>query len=113
MLAPMIDGIGLIPRCTKKGLYLPYNKILKNILKVPVITAGRMDDPDRASNAIINGQTDMVALGRPLLADADIPNKIRADRLRRFVHVFLVRMDVWVDCKTSLPFLRRRPCSRA
>ena len=71
------------PMYQEKGLYLPYNKILKNILKVPVITAGRMDDPDRASDAIINGQTDMVALGRPLLADADIPNKIQADQVEK------------------------------
>jgi 2-enoate reductase len=71
------------PMYQEKGLYLPYNKILKSILKVPVITAGRMDDPDRASDAIINGQTDMVALGRPLLADAFIPNKIQASQIEK------------------------------
>lgn len=71
------------PMYQEKGLYLPYNKILKSILKVPVITAGRMDDPDRASDAIINGQTDMVALGRPLLADAFIPNKIQASKIEK------------------------------
>jgi 2-enoate reductase len=69
------------PMYQEKGLDLPYNKILKSILKVPVITAGRMDDPDRASDAIAQGMTDMVALGRPLLADASIPNKIRAEQV--------------------------------
>ncbi|WP_283657602.1 hypothetical protein [Paenibacillus sp. RC343] len=34
------------PMYQEKGLYLPYNKILKTILKVPVITAGRLDNPD-------------------------------------------------------------------
>ncbi|NDL61803.1 oxidoreductase [Acerihabitans arboris] len=71
------------PMYQVKGLYLPYNQILKRILRVPVITAGRLDDPDLASQAIRDGQTDMIALGRPLLADADIPNKIRAGHPER------------------------------
>ena len=68
------------PMYQEKGLYLPFNEILKNILKVPVITAGRMEDPELASSAIASGKTDMIALGRPLLADAEIPNKILADK---------------------------------
>lgn len=68
------------PMYQKKGMYLPYNAILKKALKVPVITAGRMDDPDRASSAIREGKTDMIALGRPLLADPKLPNKIKEDR---------------------------------
>lgn len=67
------------PMYQEKGLYLPYNEILKKALKVPVITAGRMEDPELASDAIYEGKTDMIALGRPLLADAEIPNKILAD----------------------------------
>jgi len=68
------------PMYMKKGLYLPYNEILKNNLKVPVITAGRMEDPELASDAVLSGQTDMIALGRPLLADSEIPNKIMAGK---------------------------------
>jgi len=68
------------PMYQKKGMYLEYNEILKKALKVPVITAGRMEDPELASEAILQGKTDMIALGRPLLADAEIPNKIMADK---------------------------------
>ena len=64
------------PMYHEKGMYLPYNEILKTVVDVPVITAGRMENPDLASEAIRKGQTDMIALGRPLLADPDIPNKI-------------------------------------
>nr|WP_238808178.1 FAD-dependent oxidoreductase [Paenibacillus sp. EKM212P] len=71
------------PMYQEKGLYLPYNKILKTILKVPVITAGRLDNQDLASKAIREGKTDMIALGRPLLADADIPNKIKAGKIEK------------------------------
>ncbi|WP_040949407.1 FAD-dependent oxidoreductase [Gorillibacterium massiliense] len=71
------------PMYQVKGLYLPYNEILKNNLTVPVITAGRMENPDLASEAIRKGQTDMIALGRPLLADSEIPNKIKNEQMNR------------------------------
>lgn len=64
------------PMYHEKGMYLPYNEILKQAVDVPVLTAGRMEDPDLASDAIRKGQTDIIALGRPLLADPEIPNKI-------------------------------------
>jgi len=67
------------PMYQEKGLYLPYNEILKNNVNVPIISAGRMEDPDLASEAIVEGKTDMIGLARPLLADAEIPNKILAD----------------------------------
>jgi len=56
--------------------YDAFKEILKKILKVPVITAGRMENPELASVAIMQGKTDMIAMARPLLADAEIPNKI-------------------------------------
>ncbi|WP_237153539.1 oxidoreductase [Oryzibacter oryziterrae] len=71
------------PMYQSKGLYLPYNKILKDILKVPVITAGRMDNPDLAADAIVSRQTDFVGLARPLLADPQLPNKVRAGKFDR------------------------------
>ena len=67
----------------KKGLYLPYNDMLKKVLKVPVITAGRMDDPDLASSAIEEGKTDMIGLARPLLADPFIPAKIKKGQVKK------------------------------
>jgi 2-enoate reductase len=68
------------PMYQAKGLYLPYNAMLKQALKVPVITAGRMDNPDLAAAAVAEGKTDMVGLGRPLLADPALPQKIQAGR---------------------------------
>lgn len=67
------------PMYQEKGLYLPYNEILKKTVDVPIISAGRMENPELATKAILDGKTDMIALGRPLLADADIPNKILAN----------------------------------
>ena len=68
------------PAYFNKGMYLPYNELLKKVLKVPVITAGRMENPDLASAAILEGKTDMIGLGRPLLADAYVVKKIKDEK---------------------------------
>ncbi|KAH0477467.1 MAG: uncharacterized protein KVP18_002024 [Porospora cf. gigantea A] len=60
------------------GMYLPFSSFLKsNGITVPIITAGRMEDPRLTEEALKTGETDFVALGRPCLADPDIVNKIR------------------------------------
>ncbi|WNM25000.1 FAD-dependent oxidoreductase [Demequina capsici] len=69
------------PMYQAKGLYMPYSKQVKDALPdVPVILAGRMDDGDRAVRAITEGFADMISLGRPLLADPEWVNKLRAGR---------------------------------
>lgn len=71
------------PMYQEKGLYLPYNELLKKAVGVPVITAGRMDNPNMASRAIAEGKTDMIGLARPLMADPELPNKIRSGRVAK------------------------------
>ncbi|MBE0529458.1 MAG: FAD-dependent oxidoreductase [Rhodospirillales bacterium] len=71
------------PMYQEKGLALPFNAEVKKVVGIPVITAGRMDNPELASAAIEKGQTDMIGLGRPLLADAQIVNKIRVGKHKK------------------------------
>ena len=68
------------PMYQEKGLYRPYAKLMKETVSVPVICAGRMDQPEMASEAIADGTCDMISLGRPLLADPDYVNKLRSGR---------------------------------
>jgi len=59
------------------------NEALANKLRAAtglrVIVAGRMGRPDRIREVLAGG-VDAVALGRPLLADPDFPNKMRTGR---------------------------------
>ncbi|OPJ62431.1 FAD-dependent oxidoreductase [Clostridium oryzae] len=68
------------PMYQKKGLYIPYAKIVKEAVGVPVICAGRMDNPELALSAIEDGACDMISLGRPLLADENYVNKLRSGK---------------------------------
>ena len=70
------------PMYQEKGLYRKYCKMVKEVVSIPVFCAGRMDDPDMALEAIRSGVCDIIDLGRPLLADPDYCNKLRAGRCR-------------------------------
>lgn len=63
-----------------KGIYLEHARLLKEVSEVPVIVAGRMDDPELAVQALKEGIIDGVGLGRPVLADPEYVNKIRAGK---------------------------------
>ncbi|GER73567.1 oxidoreductase [Weizmannia acidilactici] len=69
------------PMYQKKGLYIPYAKLVKEAVDVPVICAGRMDNPDLALSALEDGACDIISLGRPLLADPDYVNKLRTGQV--------------------------------
>ena len=62
-----------------KGVYNNFGRILKEHVNVPIILAGRMDDPEMA-NAAIDDCCDIVSYGRPLLADPEYVTKIRYGR---------------------------------
>ena len=68
------------PMYQEKGLYRIYGHMVKEVVSIPVMLAGRMDDPDMALEALENGDCDIIDLGRPLLADPDYVNKLRSGR---------------------------------
>ena len=71
------------PMYFEDGMYLPFGKMVKDAVNVPVMVAGRMDNPDLAISALEDGSADMIGLGRPLLADAFIPEKIRRNQVQQ------------------------------
>ncbi len=69
------------PMYMPKAPYREFAKIVKDHVKVPVLMAGRVDDPDLALACLEEGTCDIISMGRPLLADPDIVKKIRTGRL--------------------------------
>ncbi len=53
--------------------YLAYG--IKSVVGVPVIASNRINDPLVAERLLRDGLADMVNMGRPLIADPDLPNK--------------------------------------
>jgi 2,4-dienoyl-CoA reductase-like NADH-dependent reductase (Old Yellow Enzyme family)/thioredoxin reductase len=53
---------------------------LKEAVSIPVLVAGRLGDPARIRAVLAQGMADMVALGRPLVADPELPRKMALGR---------------------------------
>ena len=68
------------PAYFEDGMYREFGEILKKEVDVPIILAGRMDDPAMAIDAL-DKSCDIVSYGRPLLADPEFITKIKFDRL--------------------------------
>lgn len=56
----------------------PFSDAVKNTVHIPTITAGYIQDIDQINTIILNGRADLVALGRPLLLDANFVRNAQA-----------------------------------
>lgn len=59
--------------------FVEFAKAIKQQVNVPVIGVGRIE-PELASKLVAAGQIDFVAMGRKLLADPELPNKLLENR---------------------------------
>ncbi len=50
---------------------------LKEVVDLPVIAVGGFSDVDAAESVLEHQRADLIAIGRGLIADADLPNKLR------------------------------------
>lgn len=63
-------------------------RAVRQVAGVPVIAVGRIHDVDTAEAILARGDADLIAMGRPLLADPELPAKARSgrgDRVRRCI----------------------------
>lgn len=68
------------PMYLKRGYMVELAEKAKGVVSVPVIVGSRMGDVHVDEEAIAAGKFDAVALGRPMLADPDLPRKVEAGR---------------------------------
>ena len=62
------------------GMHLHAGEEIKKVVNVPIITVGRII-PELAKEIIESGKADIVAIGRPLIADPEWPRKVLEGRL--------------------------------
>ncbi len=62
----------------KEGHQLFAAKAVKEIVSIPVITQGKLFDPEKANAVIRDGVADIVGLGHQMLADPCWPEKVKA-----------------------------------
>lgn len=78
------------PAAVPQGCYVANADAIKKAIggKVPIIVVGRIKDPVAAEEILRTGKADLVAMGRALLADPELPNKVaqgRYDDIRKCI----------------------------
>ena len=64
------------------GLFVPLAKLIKDAVpEMPILHASRIVDPRHADRIVAGRQVDVVGMTRALIADPDLPRKVREGRL--------------------------------
>ena len=101
LLAQALEGVGIdainvtggwhetrVPQLTMavpRGAFSYLAQGVKQVVDVPVISSNRYSDPLLADRILRQGSADLIALGRPLIADPEWPRKAREGHLDEIV----------------------------
>lgn len=91
------------PLVHEPGGFLEFAKAVKQTVSIPVIGVGRVE-PKVGDSSIAAGDFDFLAMGRKLLADPDLPNKISAGDEK------LVRPCIYCYVCVSKIFINQAMC---
>ena len=83
----------------ERARFLDWAAHIRKQVNIPVTAAGRLD-PGVADKAIADGKCDFVAMGRKLLADPELPNKLienRADDIRPCIYCYVCVSQIFVN----------------
>lgn len=100
----------------EKGCLSDLAAEIKRVVNIPVITVGKITDPFVAEQILREGKADMVALGRPLLADPAYPKKAQEGRFDDIVPCIAcnqgcigrISLDLGLRCTVNAALGRER-----
>lgn len=87
------------PLVHEPGGYIPFAKAVKQAVSIPVIAVGRIE-LDVAEKGLQAGDFDFVAMGRKLLADPELPNKVaagKADTVRPCIYCYICVSKIFIN----------------
>ncbi len=93
------DAFTEAPLVQKPAGFLDWAAAVSKSVTIPVIAVGRLE-PELANRAISEGKCGFVAMGRKLLADAELPNKIlenRPDDIRPCIYCYACVSQIFIN----------------
>ncbi|BBO81174.1 hypothetical protein DSCO28_17400 [Desulfosarcina ovata subsp. sediminis] len=72
-----------VPQVTSEvpsGAFLYLSRAIKSVVRVPVFASNRLGDPVSAEKALRSGAADFICWARPLIADPQLPEKVRTGK---------------------------------
>lgn len=87
------------PLVHKPGGYIGWAAAIRKEVDIPVIGLGRID-PELAEKSIADGHCDFIAMGRKLLADPELPNKLAAgtpETIRPCIYCYTCVSQIFIN----------------
>jgi 2,4-dienoyl-CoA reductase (NADPH2) len=87
------------PLVHEPGGFIDFAKAVKQVVNVPVIGVGRIE-PEVGERCIAAGDFDFLAMGRKLLADPDLPNKLAAgasESVRPCIYCYICVSKIFIN----------------
>lgn len=81
-----IGGNVVTPYYFDPGFNVENAAIIKQLVNIPVIAVGRINEPYLASWILKNGKADMISLGRQSICDPEFPKKVQEGREKEILH---------------------------
>lgn len=78
-------NIPQLTTCVPPGAFVYLARGIKEKVHVPVFASNRLGDPVIAEGVLRSGAADMICMGRPLIADPELPKKVREGRTDEIV----------------------------
>ncbi len=97
------------PMAIKRGCHVSLAAEVKKVVRIPVITVGRINDPFLANQVLAEGNADFVAMGRALIADPYFPRKAQEGRFEdirkclacNFCHKRVIQLNRRIRCAVN------------
>ncbi len=87
------------PYYVEEGVFVHLAEAIKSVVKIPVITVGRIRNPAMADQVLRDGKADLVSMGRALIADPHMPKKAQEGRLED--------INLCISCNRCIQTLRK------
>ena len=87
------------PLVHEPGGFLAFARAVKQAVSIPVIAVGRVEPAD-GERGIAAGHFDFLAMGRKLLADPDLPNKLQAGEaqaVRPCIYCYICVSQIFIN----------------
>lgn len=80
--ASLSGAIHIVPPMFYETAYVaPFAATVKSVVSKPVIVTGRINQPQIAETVLASGQADFCGMTRALIADPEMPNKAKANKV--------------------------------
>ena len=87
------------PLVHEPGGFIPFARLAKKTVSIPIIAVGRIE-LQQGEDGLAAGDYDFVAMGRKLLADPDLPNKVTSgntDLIRPCIYCYICVSQIFIN----------------